>query len=103
MTIHAESNEPIFHGINPVGNGRGQVLFAAARFLRTLEETYARPGGRRPEGAPTWPYHTFDPDFRFAAEKFWDTVWKIERVAELIQGARCQIKDLQPPSVAAES
>lgn len=94
---------PMFHGLqpNPTG-GTGKLLFAVAQFIRTLEDNYSRPGGRRVEGAPVWPSHTFDDRFRFAAEKLSDTVWKINRVAELTHLARCNVRDLQPPSVPEE-
>jgi len=94
---------PSLHGIEPGKQEEiGKVYFAAAQFIRLLENTYARPGLRPLKDAPTWPYHTFDARFRFAAEKFWDTIWKINRVAELVEFARRNIKELEPPSVPVE-
>jgi hypothetical protein len=95
--------EPRLHGLQPdPSKGGGRVLFAVGMFIRGLESNYARPGGRRVEAAPAWPSATFDDRFRFAAEKLWDTIWKVNRVAELIHMARCNIRDLQPPSVPVE-
>ncbi len=94
---------PTFHGLQPnTTEGMGRLFFAVAQFIRTLENTYARPGGRKLDGAPVWPCHTFDERFRFAAEKLWDTIWKIDRVAELTHLARSNVMDLQPPSVPEE-
>jgi len=72
------------------------------QFIRMIEETYARPGGRQLKDAPRWPYHTFDSRFRFAADKMWDTIWKVDRVADLIDQARRNVRDLRPPSVPLE-
>ncbi len=80
----------------------GKVYFAAAQFIRLLETIYARPGLRPQKNAPTWAYHTFDNQFRWAAEKLWDTVWKINRLAELFEVARGNLRELEPPSVPVE-
>jgi hypothetical protein len=97
------SAAPKLHGIEPGKPGEmGKVYFASAQFIRLLENTYARPGLRPLKNAPQWAYHTFDNRFRFAAEKLWDTMWKINRVAELFEDARRNVKDLQPPSVPVE-
>jgi hypothetical protein len=99
----SQLTKPKFHGLRPSPTGgAGKLLFGVAQFVRTLENNYARPGGHRVKGAPVWLSHTFDDRFRFAAEKLWDTVWKINRVAELTHLARCNIRDLQPPSVPVE-
>jgi hypothetical protein len=90
---------PTLHGIEPE---KRKVYFAAAQFIRLLESTYARPGLRPLKNAPTWPYHTFDNRFRFAAEKLWDTIWKINRLAELFELASRNLKELEPPSVPIE-
>jgi hypothetical protein len=66
-----------------------------ANFIRTLEGRYARPGRREHHpDAPEWPNSVFDDRFRFAAEKLWDTVWKIDRVAELVDQARSNVREL---------
>jgi hypothetical protein len=90
---------PTLHGIEPE---KRKVYFAAAQFIRLLESTYARPGLRHLKNAPTWPHHTFDDRFRFAAEKLWDTIWKINRLAELFELASRNLKELEPPSVPIE-
>lgn len=90
---------PIFHGISSAGAKGGNVFFGVARFIRNIEQTYARPGGRIPKGSPIWPYHTFNDDFHFAAEKLWDVIWKIERIATLIHYAREKIKDLDSGTI----
>jgi len=102
MRQDTETTEPTFHGLQTSPTERrGRVLFAAGMFIRLLEGNYARPGLRTIKNAPTWPSHTFDDRFRFAAEKMWDTIWKVNRAAELMHQARRNVKDLRPPSVVS--
>jgi len=98
-----KSAAPKLHGIELGKQGEmGKVYFAAAQFIRLLESTYARPGLRPLKNAPPWAYRTFDNQFRWAAEKLWDTVWKINRLAELFELARRNLRELEPPSVPVE-
>lgn len=92
-----DSSLPIFHGIKRGPDvGPGRLCFGVAKFIHTLEEWYARPGSRhRHPSVPEWPDSAFDDWFRFAGEKLWDTVWKIDRVAELVNQARNNIRELR--------
>jgi hypothetical protein len=90
------------HGVGPRrADGDGQFFFASAQFIRKLEELYAMPlfGFRKPEDVPSWPYHTFDRRFYFAAEKYWATVFKINRTAELIDVQQENMRDFSPGEV----
>lgn len=90
------SKEPRFHGLKKEAAGViGRLHFASARFVRELENSYARPGRSIPKGVPAWTDSTFDDKFRWAAEKLWDTVWKINRVAEMVEGSRQNIRELK--------
>jgi hypothetical protein len=71
--------------------------------MRKLDAIYARPLGGFPQpGAQQWPQHTFNRRFFFSAEKYLSTVFKINRVAEMIDGARRDIKDVRPGEVPIE-
>jgi hypothetical protein len=90
------------HGIGPQrADGDGQFFFASAQFIRRIEELYSLPqmGFPKAEDIPSWRYHTFDRRFYFAAEKYWKTVFKIDRVAELIDNQRHNVRDFGPGDV----
>jgi hypothetical protein len=98
-----KSVAPMLHGIESRQDEHGgRVFFGVSQFIQLLESTYARPGGRVLKNAPTWPYNTFDNSYRFAAEKLKDTLWKINRVAELFELSRRNVRELEPPSVSQE-
>jgi hypothetical protein len=95
-------NPRALHGVGPSrADGDGQFFFASAQFIKRLEELYVLPhlGLRKPEDVPNWPYHTFDRRFYFAAEKYWRTVFKIDRVAELIETQRSNVRDFSPGEI----
>jgi hypothetical protein len=101
-TGHMAENAREIHGVGPSGaDGDGQFFFASAQFIKKLQELYALPhlGFRKPEDSPTWPYHTFDRRFYFAAEKYWATVFKIDRVAELIDAQHGNIRDFSTSEI----
>lgn len=76
------------HGISPSAPGiNGLFYFGVASFMRALEGSYARPGM-----TTVGPLSSFDRHFRLAAENMLDTIWKIDRVAELLEASRQQFR-----------
>ena len=91
---------PTLHGVIPkTADKYGEFYFGTVQFIRILEWMYARPGSPSFSTAPAWSEASFDRPFRLAAENLSNTIWKIDRVAELLDRARMDLQGFENFSV----
>lgn len=87
--MQTKTEAPRLHGIvYPAHNQNGRLYFGAAVFVQQLKQLYGRVHNAPPDEGP------FNRKFIYAAENFLDTVWKIDRIAELFDNARKTIRNL---------